>query len=113
MKKWGNLAAVLILVALLLWAGSRFSTGMVRLMALLDSFAGDEVTRFVDEDLDAVPTLPPETLELTDQDYDSLDIPADAVEEIRPRSTDYLSDGDVMERVDETIEELAQESAGH
>ena len=109
MKKWGNAAAVILLIVLLIWAGSRFSTGLVRLMGFLDVAAEDEGARFVDETPDDVPTLPPEQFELTDQDYDSVSAEAEAPEEISPRSTDYLTDGVEMLPVDETAAELAGE----
>ena len=108
MKKWANLAAVLIVLALLVWAGSRFSTAMVKLTSLIDGVVLGDDTRFVDENLDEVPTLPPERLELTDQDYDAVQAEAEAIEDVQPKSTDYLNDGDEMLPVDLTIEELAE-----
>lgn len=109
MKKWANLAAVIILAALLIWAGSRFSTAMARLAGFVDTAVLDGETRFIDENLDFTPTLPPQELELTDQDYDAAQPQSDAQEDISPKATDYLTDGDEMMPVDETIEELADE----
>lgn len=109
MKKWANIAAVVILVALLVWAGSRFSTAMARLVGFMDTAVLDGETRFIDENLDFTPTLPPEALELTDQDYDAEQPQSDAQEDVSPKATDYLTDGDEMSPVDETIDELAGE----
>ena len=54
-------------------------------------------------------SLPPETLELTDQDYDAVQAESDAKEDVSPKATDYLTDGDEMLPVDETAAELAGE----
>lgn len=108
MKKWANIAAVVVVIALLIWAGSRFSTAMVKLTGFLNAVVLEDDTRFIDEELDVSPTLRPETLDLTDQDYDAVQAEAEAQEEAAPRSTDYLTDGDEMLPVDETIEELAE-----
>ena len=109
MKRWGNIAALAVLAALLIWAGSRFSTGMVRLMGFLDIAAEDAGTRFVDENLDVAPTLPPEEFIISDQDYDAVSAEAEAQEEARTPGTDYLTDGDEMLLVDQTAEELAED----
>ena len=101
--------ALAVLAALLIWAGSRFSTGMVRLMGFLDIAAEDADTRFVDENLDIAPTLPPEEFVISDQDYDAVSAEAEAQEEVRTPGTDYLTDGDEMLPVDQTAEELAED----
>lgn len=108
MKKWANIVAVVIVVALLVWAGSQFFTAMAKLTGFLNIAVLEDSSRFIDEEMDVSPTLPPESLELTDQDYDAVQAEAEAQEDVAPRSTDYLTDGDEMLPVDETIEELAE-----
>lgn len=108
MKKWANVLSVVLVIALLAWAGRHISTVLAQLMNAVDKAVSTEDTRFVDTGLDDVPTLPPEEMELTDQDYDAVQAEAEAHEEVRPQSTDYLTDGDEMLPVDQTAEELAE-----
>lgn len=108
MKKWGKPASALIVLALVIWAGSRFSTAMVRLLSLFDEGDGLGETVFI-EQIEDVPTIAPEVWAPSDQDYDAVQGVAEAVEDVKPRSTDYLNDGDEMHRVDKTAEELAAE----
>jgi len=113
MKKLANVLTVVLVLALLAWAGSHISTVMAKMLNVLDTAAQESGTRFIDTALDEVPTLPPETLELTDQDYDAVQAESDAWEDIQPQATDYLTDGDEMLPVDETAAELAGgETAG-
>ena len=109
MKKWANVLTVVLVIVLLAWAGSHISTVMARMLNALETAVEDDGTRFIDEGLDDVPTLPPETLELTDQDYDAVQAESDAREDVSPKATDYLTDGDEMLPVDETAAELAGE----
>lgn len=109
MKKWANVLTVVLVIVLLAWAGSHISTVMARMLNALETAVEDDGTRFIDEGLDDVPTLPPETLELTDQDYDAVQAESDAQEDAAPKATDYLTDGDEMLPVDETAAELAGE----
>ena len=61
MKKWANVLTVVLVIALLAWAGSHISTVMARMLNALETAVEDDGTRFIDEGLDDVPTLPPET----------------------------------------------------
>ena len=75
MKKLSTAIAVAIVLAVVIWAMSSLSTAMVRVMGFVDSFVGEETWQGE--------SAPQEAFELTDQDYDVLDIPADAPETTR------------------------------
>ncbi len=110
MKKWVNLTAILIVLAAVVWAGSQFSTAMVRVLSLFDDGESAVDSRFI-EDIEEAPTLEPAAWEPSDQDYDAVQGVAEAEEDVAPRSTDYLNDGKAEHRVDKTAEELAAEEA--
>lgn len=108
MKKWGNAVAVLIVLALVVWAGSRFSTAVVRVLSLLDAGDGLGETQLVAE-TEEPGIEPAASWAPSDQDYDEVTGVPESVEEERPRATDYLNDGTQEHPVDKTAEELAEE----
>lgn len=110
MKKWANLVAILIVLAVVVWAGSQLSTAVVRVLSLIDGGEEQIQTQFF-EDIEDPPTLAPTVWEPSDQDYDAVQGVPEAEEEIEPRSTDYLLDGEEEHRVDKTAEELAAEES--
>ena len=75
MKKLTAAIWIVIVLAIVIWAMSSLSTAMVRVMGFVDSFGGEAIW---------APEATSQTeFELTDQDYDVLDIPADAPETTR------------------------------
>ena len=108
MKKLMTVLSAAAVIALLIWALANVSTAMVRVLGFVDAVSDGGGTVFVDENMDVTPTLAPETPEFTDQDWDDVDIPADAPEDVRPLQTDYLTDGEELLPVDETADELAE-----
>lgn len=76
MKKLSVALAFAAVLALALWAMSSLSTGMVRLLGFVDAIGGGEA-------YEPLHTAEAPAFELTDQDYDVLDIPADAPESTR------------------------------
>lgn len=112
MKRWGTIAAALLLAAALIWAGARLSTGVAQLMNLVRAGETDEEGVGFLEDIEPARKLPVETWMPTEADFDSVQGVPEAEEDVAPRSTDYLNDGDEERPVDKTIEELAEELLG-